>query len=196
MNEKGENMKVENMSQSSEELANLKNVNQIDNSFHAEIGDLEITSAKEEHINELAELWANLATIQRLNMPDRFSFEGEGKNWREFVKKKIDRKQNLFLVIKKKGEYEVRGFLYLQSIKLPMSELILKGIIEDVYIKPQYRKQGLASLLMNAALDWSSQHNIKQVDCITFEKAKDLNGFVNSFSSEYKGDVDFKLVTI
>lgn len=196
MNEKGENMKTELTSQVGEEMANLKKASEINNNVCVEIGELEVSSATEEHVKEIAELWANLATIQRLNMPERYSFEGEGKNWQEFVRRKIEKKQNLLLVIKKKGEYEVRGFMYLQNIMLPLSDLVLKGVVEDIYTKPQYRKQGLATKLLNVALDWAAKQNTKQVDFILLERAKDLSGFFNAFAKQQTNDVELKSVAI
>ncbi len=196
MNENGEKMKTEQITKTSDEMANLKKIAEISNNVHFEIDDLEICSASEDHVKEIAELWANLATIQRLNLPERYSFQGEGKNWQEFVRRKIEKKQNLLLVIKKKGEYEVRGFLYLQSITLPLSDFILKGVIEDIYTKPQYRKQKLATKLLNTALDWANSQNIKQVDFISFERAKDLNGFYNNFSGQQKDNVELKLINL
>ena len=144
-------------------LANLKKVNEINNQVYFEFGDLVVCSANENHVSEVAELWANHATIQQINAPGRYAFKAEGKDWRAFVRKKIDKKNNLLLVVHKKGEKEVMGFLYLQTITLPSSELVLKGVIEDVYTKPQHRKQGIATKLLNVALEWACNEHIKHV---------------------------------
>src|SRR3989338_5469231 len=127
----------------SEELANLKKVSDINNYVLFEQDDIVISSANDNHIKELGELWANLASIQQIFAPERYSFNAEKKDWHYFVQNKVEKRSNSLLVAQKKNEYEVRGFLYIQSVTLPSSELVLKGVIEDIYTKPQYRRQGI-----------------------------------------------------
>ena len=179
-----------------DELANLKKITDIDNSISCEIDGLVYCNANEVHVKEVAELWANLASVQQMFAPDRYDFKSQDKNWRKFVISKLEKKHNLLLVRYKKGESEIRGFLYLQTITLPTSDLIIKGVIEDIYTKPQYRRQSISSNLLDVALGWTEKQNIKQVDLITLTKTKDLLQFYLSFIKKFKRNINLELITI
>src|SRR3989338_1042970 len=97
-----------------DKLANLKNINELDNNVSFTEGNLVISTASEEHVKEIAELWANLATIQQIYAPERYNFLPEGKDWRAFVRRKMEKNHNLLLVAYDKGSAEIKGFLYLQ----------------------------------------------------------------------------------
>lgn len=178
------------------ELAKLVNISQIQNYICKNYGELVISSANESHINELGELWANHAAIQQLSAPDRYDFKFVKQDWREFVRNKLNKKHHLLLVVQNKGEYEVKGFLYLQIITIPSSELVLKGVIEDIYTKPQYRKQGIATKLLDTAVDWSIKNCIKQIDLISLENAKDVSEFYNKFLTSRSKDISLGIITL
>ena len=190
------NKSISSESYVADELANLKKVSEVSNIFTQVHEDLVICNADENHVKEIAELWANLAGIQQISLPSRYSFQQEGKDWQSFVRKKLNKSNNLLLVAQKKGEYEVRGFLYLQTITIPSSDLILKGIIEDIYTKPQYRKQNIATLLLNASLEWASLQNVKKIDLISITKAKDLLEFYLQYVKRANSEVNLELVII
>ena len=178
-----------------DELANLTKISDVDNYISTLDENLVISTANETHVKEIAELWANLASIQQLNAPERYDFKCEKKDWHEFVLHKLFKKHNLLLVAHNKDEYEVKGFLYLQTITLPSSEFILKGVIEDIYTKPQYRREGIASKLLDVAMKWAQTQNIKQVDLISITKAKDLLEFYLKYIKKTKTEINFDLVT-
>ena len=177
-------------------LAQLKSVEQIDNLVHVIEDELVICSMNDNYISEVAELWANLAAIQQVQAPDRYSFKEEQKNWRVFVKNKMEKKQNLFLVVHSRNDLEIRGILYLQTITLPSSNFVLKGIIEDIYTKPQYRRQGIAKLMLNVAFNWAKKQKVKEVDLITLLHSKDLIQFYLKFIKESKLDINLDLLTL
>lgn len=177
-------------------IAALKKVTDIDNYVNCEYEDLIISSAKEEHIREVAELWANLASVQQIFAPHRYNFKAEGKDWQLFVKKKLSKKNNLLLVTHANNDTEIRGFLYLQTVTLPSSDLVLKGIIEDIYTKPQYRQQKTASNLLEASLNWALRQKVKHVDLIALTRTKDLLEFYLSFINQFKKNIDLKLLII
>lgn len=158
-------------------LANLKKISAIDNYIEHFFGDLITCNANESHVKEIAELWANLACVQQIFAPERYNFVTEGKDWNAFVRKKLSKANNLLLVMHKKEDVEVRGFLYLQTITLPSSDLVLKGVIEDVYTKPQYRKQEVATKMLSVAVEWALSQNIKQVDLISLAKTDSSSNF-------------------
>ena len=180
----------------SDELANLKNINELDNKISFIDGDLITCTANEEHVNEIAELWANLASIQHLYAPERYNFLPEGKDWRAFVRRKMEKNHNLLLVSHNKNSREVKGFLYLQAITIPLSDLVLKGVIEDIYTKPQYRRQDIASTLLNVAIAWTLKQKIKQIDLITLTRSNDLIQFYLKFIKESKQGINLDLVTV
>lgn len=184
------------LSQIEEEPAKLKKVSDLDSYVSFNYGDLVICSANEGHLKELAELWANLAALQQLTAPQRYDFKLEEKNWQAFVTKKLNKKNNLLLVAHKIEEKEVRGFLYLQTITIPSSDLVLKAVIEDVYTKPQYRKQGIALKLLEVAATWAKKENIKQVDFVCLTKLKDSINLYESFSESLGKALNLELVTI
>lgn len=178
-----------------DELANLKRVADIVNVISKEFDGLIVTSASEVHIKEIAELWANSATVQQIYAPERYSFKTESKNWHEFVRSKLSKKNNLLLVAHKKNDKEVMGFLYLQTVTIPSSDLIVKGIIEDIYTKPQYRREGIALKLFEVCLDWAVKQSIKQIDLITLAKSRDLMLFYLKAIKNFKHDVNLELLT-
>lgn len=184
-----------------EALANLKKISAIDNYIEQTFEDLVICSANESHVKEIAELWANLACVQQIFAPERYNFVSEGKDWNSFVRKKLSKKNNLLLVMHKKGDIEVRGFLYLQTVTLPSSDLVLKAVIEDVYTKPQYRKQEVATKMLNIAVDWALSQNIKHIDLISLAKTQDPSNFYPktlkriSKKAEITKNINLELVT-
>ena len=180
----------------SDELANLKNINELDNNISFIEGNLVVSTANEEHVKEIAELWANLATIQQIYAPDRYNFLPEGKDWRAFVRRKMEKTHNLLLVAHDKNEHEIKGFLYLQAITIPSSNLVLKGVIEDIYTKPQYRRQDIASTLLKVSIAWSLKQNIKQLELISLTRSNDLIQFYLRFIKESKQDINLDLVTV
>ncbi len=181
---------------SGDELANLKNINDLDNEVSFVDGDLIVCTANDSHVKEIAELWANLACIQQMYAPERYNFLPEGKDWRAFVKRKMEKPHNLLLVAHNKGSEEIKGFLYLQAITIPSSNLVLKGVIEDIYTKPQYRRQDLASTMLNVSMNWSMKQKIKQIDLITLSRSNDLIQFYLRFIKESKLGINLDLITI
>ena len=180
----------------SDELANLKNINELDNNISFIEGDLVICTASEEHVKEIAELWANLASIQQIYAPERYNFIPEGKDWQTFVRRKMKKSHNLLLVAHNKNNHEIKGFLYLQAITIPSSNLVLKGVIEDLYTKPQYRRQNIASALLNVSILWALKQNIKQIELISLTRSNDLIQFYLRFLKESKQNISFDLVTV
>lgn len=183
----------EKLSLSCDELANLRRINEVDNQINVVLDDLIICSADEKHVREVAELWANLASIQQLIAPQRYSFNQ--KDWQRFVREKLDKKSNLLLVTHKLNDPEIKGFLYLQTITLPSSDLVLKGVLEDIYTKPQYRRSGAATKLLDVGIEWALNHNIKQIDLISFTKIKELTYFYLDFIKKSKKDINLELVS-
>ena len=181
---------------SSDELANLKNINELDNNVTCIDGDLIVCTANDSHVKEIAELWANLASIQQMYAPERYNFLPEGKDWQVVVRRKMEKTHNLLLVAHNKNSAEIKGFLYLQSITIPSSDLVLKGVIEDIYTKPQYRRQDVASALLNVGIFWALKQKIKQIDLISLTRSNDLIQFYLRFLKESKQDINLDLVTI
>ena len=185
-----------NLENPQDKMADLMTVSEVDNFVHVVENDLVISTADESHVRETAELWANLATIQQIYAPERYNFAPSGKDWRAFVRSKMEKEHNLLLVAHDKGEVEIKGFLYLQTITIPSTNLVLKGVIEDIYTKPQHRKKNIAASLLKVALLWAEKQKIKQVDLITISKSNDLIQFYLKFIKEYKNDIDLQLVTV
>lgn len=195
--EKAQNVGLTNhLSILEDELANLKRISEINNKVSTSFNKLIICSANESHIKEIAELWANLASIQQMFLSGRYDFKQEGKDWQAFVRKKLSKNQNLLLVAHDIGSYEIKGFVYLQTITLPSSDLVLKTVIEDIYTKPQYRKQSIATKLLEVAMNWACSQNIKQVEFISSSKSKDLSSLYLKIFNKLKGTLDLELVTL
>lgn len=179
-----------------DKLAKLKKVNEVNSFICCSFDNLIISSANETHIKEVAELWANLASIQQVYAPERYDFKAEGKNWQDFVRRKLSKKHNLLLVAYEKDCTEIKGFLYLQTITLPSSDLVVKGVIEDIYTKPQYRNNKIASYLLDVSLDWASKQTIKQVEFISLSKSKGINDFHLNFLKVFKREVKLEFLSI
>lgn len=48
------------------------------------------------------------------------------------------------------------------------------GFIADVYVEPQFRRQGLAKTLTNATLDWFEERNIRLFRLVASDEARPL----------------------
>ena len=179
-----------------EQLSNLRNLSEINNRVEYSDEDLVISNPLESHIRELSELWANLATVQQIYAPERYDFRTEEKNWQVFVRDKMEKQHNLLLLAHGRDSSEVRGFLYLQTITIPSSNLVLKAVVEDIYTKPHHRRGSIARRMLDTALDWANNNNIKQVDLITLTRSKDLVQFYLKYIKESKCDINLELVTI
>ena len=180
-----------------DEIADLKRIDDLDNKVKVLKDDLIICTAQEEHVKEISELWANLATIQQLNAPSRYNFKLEDKDWQIFIRKKLAKKNNLLLAVHRENSSEVRGFLYLQTVAIPSSDLVLKGVIEDLYIKPQYRRQKIASMLLDVSLEWAKHEKVKKIDFISVKEGSDLSKFYSGYVEKQKlrlKDVNLELV--
>ena len=179
-----------------EDVAKLIKTPDINNTFYHEFDDLLIETANETHKKEIAELWANLAAIQQIVLPERYSFKGHSKQWYLLVEQKLTKKHHLLLSAHIKNQDEIKGFLYLQTVTLPSSNLILKCMIEDLYTKPQYRKQGIATKLLNCALEWVEKMNIRHVDLISTTKSRDLSFFYLNYLKVFNGNIKAELITL
>lgn len=195
MNNKGATKLIQANSLASDEVANLKRVSDIDNFISRTFNNLIINNASDNHVKEIAELWANLATIQQIISPARYNFKLEGKDWQVFVRKKLSKNNNLLLVAHDNNSSEIKGFLYLQTVTLPLSNLILKGVIEEIYTKPQHRKAGIANKLLEVAIEWANSQNVKQIDFIAPAESRDLIGFYSKTLNELNKNVNLELVT-
>ena len=108
----------------------------------------------------------------------------------------MEKTHNLLLVAHDKGSTEIKGFLYLQAITIPSSDLVLKGVIEDIYTKPQYRRQDIASTLLNVSISWALKQNIKQIELISLTRSNDLIQFYIRFIKGSKLDIKLDLVIV
>lgn len=188
--------KMDSISSYKDKIADLTKVSDVDHNISFEFGNLIISNPKEEHIPELAELWANLATIQQLNNPVRYCFKREDKNWQNVVRHKMSKSQNLLLVATTKDSPEVKGFLYLQTVTIPSSDLIIKGFIEDLYTKPQHRRKGIAHKMLEVAMCWSKLHGFKQIELVSLLNSKDVISFYESFKQLQEKEIDLELVKL
>ena len=187
-------MKMEVNKTIKEDLANLTKISDVNNVVRVEFDDLVISTLTEEYIPETTELWANHATIQQIFAPDRYNFKFENKNWRDFVRGKLNKKHNLLLIATTKDSPEVKGFLYLQSVTIPSSDLILKGVIEDLYTKPQHRRKGIAMKLLEVAIKFAEENKIRSVEFVSMTNSKSVSDLHRKFISTTNYDVDFELV--
>lgn len=178
-----------------ENLPVLKAVADLDKDIISVFGNLIVANADETQIKEIAELWANHASIQYLNAPEKYNFSIEKKDWKKFVTVKLEKRNNLLLVAHDQGKEEIKGFLYLQTVLMPSSELILKGVIEDIYTKPQYRRQSIASKLLDVAIEWCIKNSISQVDLVSLKNTKDLSEFFKYYRELNSSNVELELVT-
>lgn len=181
---------------SSDEIAKLKRVSDIDNFIERTFGDLIIKTVDKTHVKELAELWANLASLQQLYDSARYNFHSERKDWQVFVENKISKKNNLLLVAHKANNSEIMGFLYLQTIALPSSDIVFKGVLEDIYTKPQFRRQNVASNLIEVGLEWLQNQGIKQISLISLNNTKQLKLFYGNVFKKLNEEMSIELVTI
>jgi ribosomal protein S18 acetylase RimI-like enzyme len=67
---------------------------------------------------------------------------------------------------------EVAGFVHVVVREAPVFPLFvpqLRGLIENIYVAPDWRRRGLARSLMQAAEKWAYQHGSQGIDLNVYE---------------------------
>lgn len=107
----------------------------------------------------------------------------------EEVKDMLDSKSNYLFFAKRKDSDEVLGMATLIVYRIPYA---FKGIIEDTVVDVNYRGQGIASKLLEAAIAQAKQKGVKYIDLTSRPSRESANrlynrlGFVQRETNVYR----------
>lgn len=86
-----------------------------------------------------------------------------------FVKMEIENKDGLFLIAEDKGE--LAGFAYgtIQEYQHAVFEGIIYGKLNHIWVKSNYRKNGLSLKFKEQLFNWFQKNNCKYIEIIVLE---------------------------
>jgi len=124
-----------------------------------------IREVREEELLKVSELWGDFMAY---NAAFNDSFHVQRKSKAIFAKEMAERKEHpdcLLAVAESDGK--LIGFCYSYiSLKPKYFKLEKFGFIGDLYVKPEYRGQGIGRDLVNDALAFFKKRKIKQIELL------------------------------
>ena len=120
----------------------------------------------------MKELFLTWDAIDPIDKIDESWFKS--KDAIDFINQEINDKNMLFLIAEEK---EIAGYLLAKIENRPALKEKNLGLIDELYIKPNYRKQALGKQLTEKALEWFKEKNLKWTIVLTHEKDELANSY-------------------
>ncbi|MBS3817348.1 MAG: GNAT family N-acetyltransferase [Candidatus Thermoplasmatota archaeon] len=137
---------------------------------------IEVRKAEEKDLDEVVEMWYDLATDHEKMMEGYDLSENARENWKDFVEKGLER--NGMCTFVAEDEEELLGFLnVIIRERLAIFKETEIGMILDVFVKEERRDEGVGSKLTERAERWIDE--------------KGVNVAVITVSPENEGGVKF-----
>ena len=90
---------------------------------------------------------------------------------KDYFEKIYNEKNNVIYVAK--IENEIVGYIYCKIDSIKNGPTIeLEALIDGLYVDENYRKQGIATALMNSVKEWSKENEVKYLFLNVLEKNK------------------------
>ena len=144
---------------------------------------IRIIRANEKHIPELGNLWMEFMrfsqNIEAIHEPKDDAIQIFAN---EYLRPAMEADNNLVLVAVD-GEHVV-GYSY--SLIPEPSNLVKRkryGIIHDMFITSQYRRQGIAKMLFNEIVKWLNSNDVRRIELDVMKR--------NQVASEFWGKLGF-----
>ncbi len=120
---------------------------------------LKIREAKRDDLDEIENMWYNLASDHQDMMRGYELSEDCRKNWRDFVEKGLDRKNMCTFIALDHGE--IVGFLNVViRERLEIFKDKYMGMILDVFVKERKRGEGVGTALTERAETWIKEKGV------------------------------------
>lgn len=161
--------------------------------YDEEIPLLEIVTAQEEHISQIASLWFSLmeyqASLDSILTTTPFAEE----EFAQTLKNLIDSPDVLVLAAADKGR--VFGYAFAEVRYTPSVFLRQKiGYILELYVDPSYRQKGTGRTLVENIFSWFSQKDTKRVELVTLSANKPALEFWKKMGFEIYTHIMFKTI--
>lgn len=115
--------------------------------------NLKVRTIREEDVEELSEFWYDLASMHEDIMEGYDLAEEPKVKWREFVKKGMERDGMVTFVAEE--DDEIVGFVNVVMRKrASFFEYKEMGMILDLYVKKEKRRQGIGKKLVDISESW------------------------------------------
>ncbi len=139
---------------------------------------MKIIKAEKKHINDVSVLF---------NLYRQFyKYESDLQKSNKYIKERISKKESIIFLCY--YDKEATGFVQLYET-FDSLNIGKKLVLYDLYVKKNYRKKGIAKVLMNKAKQYADKKRIKIIElstAITNKKAQSLYE-----SLEYKRDKEY-----
>ncbi len=119
--------------------------------------DVKIREAKDEEISPLADLWYDLATMHEEFMKGYELSENPKEAWKRFIRDRREKENMTTLVAV--DEEEILGFVNVVIRKrLDFFKQQRIGMILDLFVREEFRGQGVGSKLVERSEEWIKDH--------------------------------------
>lgn len=118
--------------------------------------------------------------------------KGDVKTAREFLKKRMKRKESVIFVAEERDE--LIGFTQLFPI-FSSTNMMRTWLLNDLYVNERSRGKGAATALLNAAKEFGKETNSKWLllqtaaDNLTAQKVYESNGWIRETDLFYRADL-------
>ena len=124
---------------------------------------MNVVPASEIDIDELCDMWKELQDYHKgMNL-----YTPESEEWRTYKKKEIQlllqsENSKIFLV---KGSNEILGYVrgVVQNVS-PVFKVGKIGRIEEMFVKKEFRRQGIGNLLIHSIKQWFKEKMVERID--------------------------------
>ena len=123
--------------------------------------DMKIRKAKQDDIEELADLYLDYF-VDPGRLPPYTPPRNQRKKVTKFLVVNVHKHDSLFLVVQ--NDSKLIGFIYASIItpRLDANEG-KQSWVNDIYIAPQYRRKGLATMFLRKAIAWAKSKNAVEI---------------------------------
>ncbi|OFW57369.1 MAG: hypothetical protein A2W01_06945 [Candidatus Solincola sediminis] len=129
----------------------------------SEVMVLKVIPAEESHIPQVIELWKELMDFHR-GLDGFYSRKKDGEiSFRNYMEKCIMASDCLALVAIESDE--VAGYsISTMSKHPPVLEIESYGLISDMAVKAEHRRQGIGSAMLMETLDWFASSGVDRIE--------------------------------
>jgi ribosomal protein S18 acetylase RimI-like enzyme len=124
---------------------------------------IKVRDAAEDDLDEVANLWENLAR-HHAGLSDDFALAWDSRRrWSKYLRGKFAEISTKLIVAEE--EDEIVGFmLCMLSPNIPIYKERKLGIISDAYVQEERRKKGVTNKMFDVALKWFKKNKVKTVE--------------------------------
>ena len=125
-------------------------------------GSIVIRDAREDDLEDVEDLWEQLAKHHE-GLSERFLLSSDGrKRWSKYMRERFSEISTKLIVADEDGEI-VAFMLCLLEPNVPVYRERKIGVISDVYVRQDLRRQGLAKKMLDVAVAWFKKNKVRTV---------------------------------